>query len=381
MKKFQQRIRLILLSAMISIITLLLLVAFRDPVVNKGYTITGSINGFTSGMVYLTYEYNFKQHTDSAKVVDGQFQLTGRLPEPLLCTLRVSTSKQIRIFFAENTNMQFKANLDKLFDGQLSGSPENETWKTYKTLLQDVIGAKVTDMRKRAKAIAQQNNAGEPQEAAGKLSASEIREIDDYRDSVLTGFIKAQRTRIATACAVYQRYIAYTNYAKAAQFYAMLDKAPQRSFYGRRILQNIGADSSTAIGKQAPAFSLPDTTGRQVAIDTYKGKYLLVDFWASWCGPCRKEHPHLADLYRQYHPKGWEVVSVTVDSDQTAWKTAIKYDGLLWTQVTDGSGGPVSDLYGVKSVPRNVLIDPSGKIIAKNLRGEALDEILKTLFP
>jgi peroxiredoxin len=132
--------------------------------------------------------------------------------------------------------------------------------------------------------------------------------------------------------------------------------------------------ANTDIGKTAPDFTLMDTAGRQVSLSSYRGKYVLLDFWASWCAPCRRESPNVLVSYDKLKDRGFEVLSVSLDlpSSRKAWLEAIHKDGLTWTQVSDLKGfeSPVVKEYGVGSIPSNFLIDPSGKIIATNLRGD-----------
>ena len=133
-------------------------------------------------------------------------------------------------------------------------------------------------------------------------------------------------------------------------------------------------------GNAAPAFSLVSIDGKEVSLESYKGKYVLVDFWASWCQPCRQENPNVVKAYSAYNSKGFEVLSVSVDRDEEAWKNAIKEDGLSWTQVRDAEN-KVAELYAIQSIPTTFLLDQQGVIIATNLRGEALEAKLKELMP
>ena len=153
---------------------------------------------------------------------------------------------------------------------------------------------------------------------------------------------------------------------------------------GKSIVKGIEARKITAIGKTAPDFTQPDTMGRAVKLSDLRGKYVLVDFWASWCGPCRAENPNLVKSFNRFKDKGFTVLGVSLDQPgkKEAWMAAIHKDGLAWTQVSDLKfwDNEAAVLYGIKAVPANLLLDREGKIIAKDLRGAELDKKLSEVF-
>jgi peroxiredoxin len=140
---------------------------------------------------------------------------------------------------------------------------------------------------------------------------------------------------------------------------------------------------STSEGQVAPDFTLNDVNDKPVALSSFRGKVVLLDFWASWCGPCRKENPNVVAAYNKFHSKGLEILGVSLDDNKSNWQQAIAKDGLTWTHVSDLEGwqSKAAQLYGVQSIPANFLLDKDGKIIAKDLRGEMLEQKLNTLFP
>lgn len=166
--------------------------------------------------------------------------------------------------------------------------------------------------------------------------------------------------------------------------YTSLGKTAQESFYGKEIQLILNNYGGAFVGAIAPSFSLPDIQKKIVALkDIYsKNKYTLIDFWASWCGPCRGENPNLVENFNAFKPKGFGIIGVSIDEDIEQWQNAIKADNLTWVQVIDDKGwtSPTAKSYGVEGIPANFLIDNTGKIIAKNLRGSELSEKLEVLL-
>jgi peroxiredoxin len=167
-----------------------------------------------------------------------------------------------------------------------------------------------------------------------------------------------------------------------APFFRILTPRIQDTRAGRALDKDILTAQHTAIGAVAPEFSQQDTLDRKVSLGSFRGKYVLIDFWASWCKPCRAENPAIVKAYQEYNEKNFTIVGVSLDNSRIAWLKAIRKDGLAWTQVSDLKfwKNKVALLYGVKTVPQNFLLGPDGKIIAKNVRGAELSRKLEEIL-
>lgn len=175
----------------------------------------------------------------------------------------------------------------------------------------------------------------------------------------------------------YQKYWS-ADAATLNEIIHVFSKDIRQSYYLKKMVIRRDNLERVAIGKQAPIFSLKSLDGKEIAVDMYKGKYLLVDFWASWCGPCRAEIPNLKEIYNDYESKGLEILSVSTDADEKAWLKAVAKEQMPWPQVRDTKS--ISDSYNITAIPAIFLIDLSGKIIDKGLHGQNLrDKIEETL--
>ncbi|UYQ93847.1 AhpC/TSA family protein [Chitinophaga horti] len=164
--------------------------------------------------------------------------------------------------------------------------------------------------------------------------------------------------------------------------YKSLTPEVRKSKHAERIENYLQSVKQSALNVTADDFTQNDTKGKPVKLSSFRGKYVLVDFWASWCGPCRQENPNVVAAYNKYKDKNFTILGVSLDDDRADWLKAIEADKLQWTQVSDlgGWNNKVAKQYGIRSIPANFLVDPQGKIVARNLRGEQLEATLAELL-
>jgi peroxiredoxin len=210
-----------------------------------------------------------------------------------------------------------------------------------------------------------------------------LEELNKERDSAIFNLV-SRYPNSSVSLIIVDRYIYPT--PKTTDFveplFNMFSSDLKQSAKGKRIASIIENINNTRIGKFAPDFEQNNTENKSIKLSDYRGKYVLLDFWASWCHPCRDENPYLLAAYKQFKDKKFTIVSVSLDTDKAEWIKAIEEDKLIWPQLSDLMGGnnAAAALYGISSIPRNFLIDPDGKIIAKDLRGAELSKTLENII-
>jgi peroxiredoxin len=271
------------------------------------------------------------------------------------------------------------ASKDSIAKGSVTGAPLDVLYKQHRRELDAQVGNRLQAIEKKYAAMKASPTDKLPDSLA-KQHSREVQAAFGRADTLSMQFIQAHPESVVSA------FLAQSYYEmepeKLEKIYGTLAPQGKQSYYGQRIRTYLDEQAKIGLGRTAPEFSMADTTGKPVALSSLRGKYVLVDFWASWCGPCRKENPNVVAAYQKYHDKGFEILGVSLDDKKHLWEKAINADKLTWQHVSDLKGwrNQAAGLYMVKSVPSSFLLDKDGKIIAKNLRGEDLHKKLAELL-
>lgn len=338
---------------------------------------------------YLLYQLGANRVLDSAVIVNGQFAITGSVLNPVGAILvidrdgvginRLDKTADNTTIYLEKGDINLNA-VDSVSKAQITGSPVNDDNKRLTALLAVVNNkAKKLNADARAAPLAQQQTAEFQNSIQAKLKA-----LQAEQETTLKNFIAANPKSYLSLMALSSLGGPSADPKELEPLYNKLSPELKATEAGLAMKQSIDELKTTAIGAMAPDFTQNDANGTPIKLTSFRGKYVLIDFWASWCPPCRQENPNVVKAYNKYKAKKFTILGVSLDKPdgKADWMAAIKNDGLTWTQVSDLKywNNEAAALYFVRSIPQNFLIDPDGKIVGKNLRGEDLDNKLAEIF-
>ncbi len=340
-------------------------------------TLNGTVSGMSTGDVYLIRSGD-EVKVDTLALKDGKFIFKTTLAEPTVYMINFGPDQQPGFFIMEPGTNTLTYEVNQSGSLQVEGGKEQKVYNDFIQACRPVFG-KMDSLGKLAMSMQ------EGQDTALMFQLQEaFFEYDDQLKTIQKEFLNTHTSGLAVSFIAinYLNESATKNYKEAKEMYDRFDKKTQENYFGKKIKEMLDMMKGTSIGEKAPEFTLPNDKGELISLSSYKGKVVLVDFWASWCGPCRAENPVVVAAYKQYHPKGLEIIGVSLDESDSKWKEAIKKDGLTWTHLSDLKGweSEAAALYNIQSIPANVLVDADGNIIAKDLRGEKLLQTLEQVF-
>jgi peroxiredoxin len=340
---------------------------------DSSYAIIGKVTGQDSGTIYIIHRQSGK--TDSVALDHGYFKFSGKADTAELC--RISLNDQTKSFFLENGKISMLIKKDSLRYALISGTPAQDEYNYFLNQTDKPLSDRVAAVEK-----AYENADSKKDKKAMDSLDKQYETLDLEQKQLVSDYAKSHPASIVAAYEIYSNFSYNTRLGQLDSLYKLLDTNVRVTYFGKELENIIEKTKLTAIGNPAPEFTSNDASGKAVSLSSFKGKYVLIDFWASWCGPCRLENPNVVKAFRKFHDKGFDIFGVSLDETKPEWLQAIKKDGLNWTQVADLKGwkSDAATLYGIKGIPMNYLLDKNGIIVAKGLRGKELDGKLTELL-
>lgn len=358
------------------------------------FLITGSAKGYKDGtkiVLQTTDDVSMQPIVvDSTTVKGEKFEIKGKIKEPKMHFLSFLEDNTGVSVIVEEGEIDIDIKKDSIQNSIVKGTYNNDEYNSF--------NVKMKVLQKKMQKF-QDDNSKAFQDATKSNDTVTINKINKENNVIQDEYKKTFEDYASThpksliSLFMIQSMFRYPDFDfdKVKKMYDKMDKDLKNSTFGKKLNEQfIDYQTSKAsktkikpeIGVIAPNFSAPGVSGKNISLKESLGKVTLIDFWASWCGPCRKENPNLVLLYNNFHTKGLNIIGVSLDNDATKWKDAIKMDNLNWVQISNLKQweDPIAKMYSIEQIPSSFLLDSNGKIVAVDLRGQELQDKVKMML-
>ncbi len=341
------------------------------------FTITGKIEGLKAEKAFMARILNDSlQVVDSSIITEGGFTFKGisEVPDRVFITFEGVNDLELNAF-AETGAITIDGNMDNPAEIKVAGTPTQDLFNKYT----DGLAPFQEELKKLTEAYYAARDAQDEEKMAQIIESYNAQ--DSLAGVYSQDFIKTNKESVVSAYIVARSLHAY-EYEELAEIAKHFPENLNTVSYVKIIKEYVEKLGRVAVGQPAVDFTQNDAEGNPISLSSFKGQWVLVDFWASWCSPCRAENPNVVATYNQYKDRNFTILGVSFDQNKAAWLKAIEDDNLTWTHVSDLKGwrNAVGEIYAIKSIPQNILLNPEGTIVAKNLRGEDLGKKLEELI-
>jgi peroxiredoxin len=342
----------------------------------NGFEIQGIIAGYPEGAAVLQQRINSEFITiDSTAISQGKFKFKGNLDMPEMCYIMINDTLPYIRLFLENSVISIESHVDSLRNPVITGSSIQVMLEKYNKKMDPFNDS----LRVNYRAFLKANKEGESEKA--KKIEQKFDQISDDQKTVSLAYVDQNSDNVLGPYLVWGTLAYDLSIEELTALANKFSPEIEKSIYVQQINNHIATLNKVAIGQPFTDIVLEDPDGNIKKLSELKGKLVLVDFWASWCAPCRRENPNVVALYNDFKDKDFEIFGVSFDSNGDKWIKAIKDDGLAWYHVSDLKGwkSEAGKQYGVRAIPHTVLISPEGIILEKNLKGEDLRKKVEEL--